>query len=192
MTLIEALAAFVILSIGLLGIVSLQALSKSAQHQAIQRSRAVAIGNDMLERVRTNPAGLPTYDIGLTPIGKGTIETEPSPNCATATCTPAQLAAHDLWNWEQSLDGAAVTVVEGGVMTNTAGLINPQGCTQFIADTGKTRTGIFNVIIQWRGLSETSDAVAEGEIVCGGAAAEADRFRRQIIVSSYVLDGTEI
>ena len=40
-TLIEALIAFVILSVGLLGIVSLQAMAKTSQHLAIQHTRAV-------------------------------------------------------------------------------------------------------------------------------------------------------
>ncbi|QIB64782.1 type IV pilus modification protein PilV [Kineobactrum salinum] len=79
MTLIEALAAFVILSVGLLGIVGLQALSKTAQHQAIQRSRAVALGNDMLERIRSNPAGLETYDIHLAPQGVAQPLLNPAP-----------------------------------------------------------------------------------------------------------------
>ncbi|HCD56768.1 MAG TPA: type IV pilus modification protein PilV, partial [Halieaceae bacterium] len=63
-TLIEALVTFVILSVGLLGIVSLQAVSKSAQHQGIQRSKAVMLANDLVERIRINPAGLATYTAG--------------------------------------------------------------------------------------------------------------------------------
>lgn len=192
-TLIEALAAFVILSIGLLGIVSLQALSKSAQHQAVQRSRAVTLGNDLLERIRVNPAALTSYVVAANaPLGGVTLGAAPGTNCAATTCAPAVMAAYDLWRWEQALDGAAATITEGAVTTNTAGLINPRGCTVFDADPDKDRTGTMNVIVQWRGLSESTDAVAVGEVACGGAAAGADPFRRQVIVSSYVIDEDEI
>ncbi|MEQ9463810.1 MAG: type IV pilus modification protein PilV [Haliea sp.] len=192
-TLIEALAAFVILSIGLLGIVSLQALSKSAQHQAVQRSRAVTLGNDLLERIRVNPAGLEFYVVADdAPVGGGTFEEAPDTDCAAAVCTPEALAAYDLWRWEQTLDGAAVTITEDAVTANTAGLIDPRGCTVFEADPNKDRTGTMNVIIQWRGLSESTDAVAVGEIACGGAVSGSDPFRRQVIVSSYVIDEDEI
>lgn len=191
-TLIEALAAFVILSIGLLGIVSLQALSKTAQHQAIQRTMAVALADDMLERIRINPAGVTTYDSDLTPLGGGTIVNEPSPDCTSATCTTAELAAHDRWAWEERLDGAGVTVVDGGVNRAVGGLINPRGCIDFSADAGKTLTGVVRVIVQWTGLEETTDAVQAGGSICGGASAGSDDTRRQVVVSSYVLDGNEI
>jgi type IV pilus assembly protein PilV len=193
MTLIEALAAFVILSVGLLGIVSLQALSKTAQHQSIQRSRAVMIGNDMLERIRANPAGLLTYTSAAAPLGVTPIGTEPSPNCVAASCNPVQLATHDLWLWEQALIGATVTVTDDGVVSGTAGLIEPRACFDFAADTGKLRTGRLSVLVQWRGLNETSDAVqGTGAVACGGAAVGADGFRRQVIVSSYVIDEAEL
>ncbi|MBN7795688.1 type IV pilus modification protein PilV [Parahaliea mediterranea] len=192
MTLIEALAAFVILSIGLLGVVSLQALSKASQHQAIQRTQAVALANDLLERIRINPAGVVTYFSNGNALGDGTIGTEPSPNCTAATCLPHEMALHDRWVWERMLDGASVTVTEGGVTSNAAGLINPLGCVDFVADSGATRSGMVRVIVQWRGLEETSDATQAGDTVCGGAAAGADAWRRQVIVSSYVVDETEL
>lgn len=192
-TLIEALATFVILSIGLLGIVSLQALSKSAQHQAVQRSRAVTLGNDLLERIRVNPSELPSYIVpDDAPLGGGTLGTAPGTNCAAATCDSQTLAEYDLWRWEQALDGAGATITEDAVTTNTAGLIDPRACTVFVADPDKFNTGVMNVIIQWRGLSESMDAVAVGEVACGGAAAGADPFRRRVIVSSYVLDEDEV
>lgn len=193
MTLIEALAAFVILSVGLLGIVSLQALSKTAQHQSIQRSRAVALGNDMLERIRSNPAGLETYDIHLTPEGDSAPAAEPNPDCVAAPCTPAQLATHDLWRWDQALRGAAVTITEDGADVATAGLIEPRGCIVFDEDAGKVRTGRIRVIIQWRGLTKTRDGLLEDDLECGDAVAAADEgYRRQLIVSSYVIDEAEL
>lgn len=193
-TLIEVLAAFVILSIGLLGIVSLQAVSKASQHQSVQRARAVSLGDEILERIRINPAGLATYVTGLgSPLGGGSLGVEPSPNCTTATCSATQLASHDLWLWEQALDGASATVIEGGVISSTGGLIDPRGCITFTADPGMTNTGIVDIYVQWHGLSESTDAVdASDGSACGGEDAGDEEARRQVVVSSYVLDGAEL
>jgi type IV pilus assembly protein PilV len=188
-TLIEALIAFVLLSVGLLGIVSLQAMAKSSQQLALQHSRAVTIADAIVERIRVNPAGIATYNIGSdNPVGV-TPTSEPSPDCGAAACTPAELAAHDLWAWEQALLGAGAQI--GG--TNTAGLIEPRGCIEFtsVDPVNRPNTGQLKVIVQWRGLKESSDAVQAGEAICGGLSAGTDKFRRQVVTNTYVVDEEE-
>lgn len=190
-TLIEALIAALILAIGILGVVSLLAMSKTSQHEGIQRTRAIALADDMMERVRRNPAAVASYDLGLAvPLGnasRGLIQ--PVPNCVGATCTRAQLATQDLWAWEQLLDGAAATVTLGGAITPTAGLRGAVACIDFTADIGKTNTGILNIVIQWQGLKDTFDAI-DGGITCGDDS-DAGDTRRQILLSSYIVDETE-
>jgi type IV pilus assembly protein PilV len=191
-TLFEVLIAFFIISIGLVGVVSLQAMSKAAQHQAVQRSRAVTLADQMLEMIRGNPRGVTRYNIGASAVGGGSIADQPTPNCISAACDPNQMAAHDLWSWEQALDGAGVTAADGG--GTSAGLIQPRGCVVFTPDTanGKARTGTVDVVIQWRGLQDTSDATGGG-FVCGDDFAAADvGFRRQVILSTYVVDEMEL
>lgn len=193
-TLIEALVAGVILAIGVLGIVSLLAMSKVAQHEGIQRVRAVSLADDMIERIRRNPDGIAVYDIGLDdPLGGGSEgDDEPDPNCNSSACTSDQLATYDLWAWEQLLDGASTTVVDGeGEVSNTVGMRNIRACIEFTADTGKTNTGIVDVVLQWQGLKESTDAVAGGGTVCGDDTDE-DLTRRQLIMSSYVIDEAEL
>lgn len=188
-TLIEALIAFVILSVGLLGIVSLQAIAKTSQHLAIQHTRAVIVADALVERIRVNPVGIATYNIGLNPLGGGSITSEPAPDCVTtiSSCTPVELATHDLWAWEQALDGTGVTVAGA----NAGGLIQPRGCVVFTPAPGRARTGLLSVIIQWRGLHESFDAVQAGDTRCGGAAVGTDKFRRQVVSNTYVVDETE-
>jgi len=186
-TLIEALIAFILLSVGLLGIVSLQAMAKSSQQLALQHTRAVTIADAIVDRIRVNPAGIEVYNIGAdSPVGV-TPMMEPSPDCGAVACTPAQLAAHDLWAWEQALLGAGAQVSG----TNTAGLIDPRGCIVFTAAPDRARTGQLNVIIQWRGLKESYDAVQSGEVTCGGEDAGTDKFRRQVVTNTYVVDEEE-
>lgn len=186
-TLIEALIAFVILSVGLLGIVSLQTLSKTSQHHAVQRTRAVTLADGIVERIRINPAGLETYNIGLNPVGLDPNSPEPDPNCHATACDPNELAVHDLWAWEQSLVGAMVTA-DGD---NAGGLVEPRGCIVFTPTAGRARTGQLEVIIQWRGLQASRDAVQAGEAACGGDDAGEDIFRRQLVTSTFVVDETE-
>ena len=140
-----------------------------------------------------NPAGLAVYNIGTgTPVGE-TPGTEPNPDCqsTSTSCSPDQLAAHDLWVWEQALLGAGAKIGT----ENTAGLIAPRACILFTAASGlpvsRTRTGLLTVIIQWRGLHESSDAVQPGETICGGEAAGTDKFRRQVVTNTYVVDEGE-
>lgn len=191
-SLIEALVAMIILSIGILGIVSLLALSKVSQHESIQRVRAVSLADDIIERIRRNPAGLSVYDIGLSsPLGGASLGTEPSPNCNFSRCNTSELAGHDLWAWERLLDGTSATLADGNTTSNTVGMGNVRACIEFTADTGKSNSGIIDIVLQWKGLKETSDAVPGGGVVCGSAVGE-DKARRQLIVSSYVLDETEL
>ena len=189
-TLIEALVAAFILAVGIMGIVSLLSLSKVSQHASIQRVRAVVLADDILERIRRNPAGMSVYNVGLSaPLGDASRGTEPVPNCHSATCSKTELAAHDLWTWERLLDGASAIVTDGGAPT--VGLSDVSACIDFTADDGRQNTGIVDVVIQWQGLQETADAVISAGTVCGDATAE-DTTRRQVIVNSYVMDETEL
>ena len=192
-TLIEALVSAIILSIGILGIVSLLSMSKVSQHEGVQRVRAVSLADDMIERIRRNPAAMAVYDIGLTaPLGNGSSGNEPSEDCNASACTTDEMAAHDLWAWERLLDGTSATVTnDDGDPVNTVGMRNVRACIEFTADTGKVNTGIVDIVLQWQGLKESTDAVVSGGAVCGNATAE-DTTRRQLVVSSYVIDETEL
>jgi len=189
-TMIEALVTFVILAIGLLGIVSLMTTSKTSQYEAVQRARAVTMADNLVERIRENPRALSSYDTGLTPVSIGS---EPSPDCDVAVCDPNELATHDLWAWQQLLEGTAVTYLnEDSDAVAAGGLTDPQGCVLFTPFAGRQNTGSLVVLVQWRGLLETVDGVAAGGQACGGQTADTDPNRRQIRVSSFVVDGSEL
>lgn len=187
-TLVEVLVAVAVLSIGLLGVASLQGLSKKANQQAYQRTLATHLVDGIIERIRSNPRGAASYHTGTANYlgGKTTPPAEPSPTCLTSACTPAQLAAHDRWEWERAIDGAAITV--GG--SDVGGLVLPKGCIVFTATGGKTNTGTLSVLLSWSGLTDTVDAVASGETACGPAAGS-DARRRQVAVNTFVSDLTE-
>ncbi len=193
-TLIEALIAFAVLAVGVMGIVSLLLMSKTSQHQAVQRSRAVALADSIIERIRSNPSAVGTYSTYNT---NGTIDTsnwtdppsQPTPVCDNANpCTAIELANQDMWEWGRAMFGATVTA--GG--DNTGGLINPIGCIAFNPNPGSTNSGELTVRVQWRGLEDTFDAVQGGDTVCGsGDTAGNDTFRREVAVTTLIIDGTE-
>jgi type IV pilus assembly protein PilV len=194
-TLIEVLVTFVILAVGVLGIVSLLSVSKTSEYEAVQRARAVTMADGMLERIRNNPGGLLDYVTDLTAIKYGNPSSEPSPNCTDDICLlPRDLALHDLWAWQQVLLGTDVTVTnEETPVTRPAGLAEARGCIAFVPREPWERSGQLSVLVQWRGLQASTDGVAADEVVCGdGEAAGSDDYRRQVTVSTFVIDGTEL
>jgi type IV pilus assembly protein PilV len=100
-TLLEVLVAVLVLSVGLLGLAGLQAHSLRNNHSAMLRSQAVAIGYDLLDRMRSNRvAALGAGSAYETDYG----DTETKPDC-TSNCSIAQIAQYDLGSWKASLSG---------------------------------------------------------------------------------------
>lgn len=126
-TLIEALVAMLVLSVGLLGIAGLASASLRYSQGAWARA-AVASGlSDLADRVRANPSASETdyvfstikyaeqrsvFEARRTSAYHGDLSI--SLDCLTVSCTPAQLAAFHLTDWQNALNrsmpGAAVWV----------------------------------------------------------------------------------
>ena len=110
-TLLEALIGFMILSIGMLGIASLQAVSLQAGKTSVYGSVAMMKVDELFESMRANSsaAALLAYDTAGD--GTGTYN-----NCSgTIECDVEKLAQDDIYWWKQNLKaglpGAATTVV---------------------------------------------------------------------------------
>jgi type IV pilus assembly protein PilV len=176
----------VVLSIGLLGVAALQLTTKKSSHQAWQRSQAILLADSLLERVRMNPSAAAAYHTGLgsAALGGATRAT-PARDCSAQTCTPAQMATWDLWNWERRLDGVAV---RDSANRSAGGLLDPRGCVVFTAASASfPNTGQLRVVVVWRGTADLSDAVDTGT-ACGPDAAGTVAARHQVIVNTYVVD----
>ena len=189
-TLLEILISFFVLSIGLLGIISLTTLSKSTQHQALQRTRAIAMANDLLERIRSNPGGIETYALRnrSNPLGNNSTPTPSQIFCTHSTpCSTEKKALQDLWNWERMLDGNQVTKpTNSGGRLNTSGLIFPSACINFEPLPGKDRTGVVSVIIQWRGLTKLSQVLTNSDNSCAAMSSIENAYSRTIEVTTYL------
>lgn len=100
-SLIEALVAFLILSVGMLGIASLQTMSLKSGHTAAMRTVAVMKVEEILESMRSNPTVIANFAAGTADMGadNGCSQT----TVAAVTCTPAQMAQDELFRWKNSL-----------------------------------------------------------------------------------------
>jgi len=112
-TLIEALVAFLILSIGMLGVASLQLISVKAGQSAAFRMVAVTKVEDMFERIRNNPTQVLSYATGAPgPLDNGCNDYSGS----VSSCSSANLVAYDKYEWQQEL---AVSLALPTVSTTT-------------------------------------------------------------------------
>ena len=178
-SLLEMLVALVIFSIGMLAVAGLQTVSKQANYEGLQRTTASQIAYGLLEDIRTNGDALNVYRTAGE-IGSGRRGAEPAPSCRDgAECTAAQKAVHDLWFWEQALDGTMET--SGGA--GTGGLVMPTLCIDGPAVGG---AGIYRVTIVWRGTASINNANVNP---CGSASGNYGgnlEFRRIIEIPTYV------
>ncbi|MEN9903640.1 MAG: type pilus modification protein PilV [Pseudomonadota bacterium] len=188
---LEVMVTLLIISFCLIAVVGMQLSAKRAGHLTRQRSLAMNLAQEMVERIRINPGQAAAYHtgIGASALGGATISTTPV-NCADNACTPAQLVSWDRWQWERRLDGVTVTNAQG---TSLGGLIEPKGCIVFTAtDAALPNSGQVRVIVNWRGLNASTDAVQSGEALCGSISAGQDATRRQVVLNTYVFDPGEL
>ncbi|MCW8863965.1 MAG: type IV pilus modification protein PilV [Colwellia sp.] len=180
MTFIEVLIALVIMVTGILGAVAMQATAKKGSFDAMQRSIASSLAQDIIEKMRSNDANpitaiLPTYvgTYGGTDPGD-----PPVPACNTpgALCTSAQMVANDLYQWTQSLRGADTTA-DG---QNVGGLINAIGC---ITESNNAVT----ITVSWQGRTRTQDGAAnDANFATNTTCGTANDQRRQVHIQAFI------
>ena len=99
-SLIEALVAFLILSVGMLGIASLQLISLKAGRTAEFRTVAVIKAEEILERIRVNQESVMSYVVDATDAGD---DNGCSDSNSAALCTGAEMARGDIFSWKLDL-----------------------------------------------------------------------------------------
>ncbi len=152
--LVEVLVALMVFSMGMLGIASLQVISKRSSFEAQQRQEAVLIANDMISRIKNSgltSAQIKTYfdnkDFAADPLDP---PDSPSVNCVTANCTVAQLVEYDLISWHKSIYGSSIEASGQKI----SGLASAKGCIDVTQDSGTTTK--VTVTVAWLSLSEMS------------------------------------
>jgi len=93
-TLIEAMIALLVISVGLLGIASLQITAMSQNASSLNHSQAVWFAYNMSDRIRANtPAQFNNYTGIETSTGY-------AQDCMTLNCSAAQMLVADAADWE--------------------------------------------------------------------------------------------
>ena len=175
MTLIEVMVALFILVTGVLGAVAMQASAKKGSFDAMQRSVASALAQDILERMRSNDALL--LDAYSGTYGDGTASsTAPSPNCRTSTtqCSQPEMVTFDLYEWEVNLMGADVknaSVSNGGLVGAVACIVHANNNV--------------DIVISWQGREETSDGASDNSTFAKGCGTASNK-RRQVVVNAFI------
>jgi len=175
---IEVLITILITAVGLMGVAKMQTMALKSNHDAAQRSMAIYYAEDIVSRMRSLPVAICNIATHKTElkcvnaggiwspvnyladyigeVGGGSISSEPSPNCDSSSnvCTIPQKVAHDLWEWEQLLDGET----EKSGVAQVGGLLNVDGCIDVTSNQIKVR-------IAWDAL-DSADNLATAD-ACG-------------------------
>jgi type IV pilus assembly protein PilV len=116
---VEMLVAFVVLAVGMLGVASLFAISMHSGSSAIGRMQAVNLAGDIADRIRANRRAGAAY------AGPGTAADNICVGAGAVNCSPAQMAANDIYLWQRQIARAfpnntgtgAVAFVDSGTPT---------------------------------------------------------------------------
>lgn len=166
-SLLEVLVALVVLSIGLMGIASMQVVGLQFNQQALTSTRAIEMAADMADRIRasndagvvldqalTNPGVVPvsSYDVDFgAPIAPGTTcaDTNGASVAGVGTCNPAALAAYDVWEWKTALGAAS-----------GSGLADGDGAVSHNYDPAR-RLSTYVIDVRWSDRGEQTHYVLE-------------------------------
>ncbi len=132
---IEVLISLLVISVALFGTAKLQALIIGATHNSAQRSMIALQAASLAAAMRANdPYWAATPATAVATLGSGNTTTLNSTlagqtaNCASAACTPVQMAGYDLQNW---LTGLQTLLPGSGANVSCAAAtsVNPVTCT---------------------------------------------------------------
>jgi len=167
-TMLEVLITIVIVVFGLLGLAGLQARMQAAELESYQRTQALVLLQDMVDRITTNRKNATQYVTAE--VGTGTAEVA---NC-TALGTQHE---RDLCQWSNALLGASEKKGTAAV----GAMIGARGC---ITNPVVTPPLEFEVAVAWQGLTPTTGAALS---TCGQGDYGADEAYRRVVTARVVV-----
>ena len=130
---VEMLVALVVLAVGMLGVASLFGISLHSGSSAITRMQAVNLATDLADRIRANRRA----GDGAGNAYGGAAANNSCTGAAPVSCTPAQMAADDLYWWQRQLSRA----IAGGTATGTVTEVDGIPATYTISITWTEKSG---------------------------------------------------
>ncbi|MDE0952155.1 MAG: type IV pilus modification protein PilV [Halioglobus sp.] len=123
-TLIEVLIALLVLAIGVMGIAALQMSTYRQLQTSHNFGAAVMLASDIADRMIANSA----QDLGTAYNHTAWLGEKPK-NCATDTCTSAEIAEYDVNIWQQQVTGFIDDVKTPGTLPSGRGAVARVGAT---------------------------------------------------------------
>lgn len=161
-TMIEVLVSLLVITFGLLGLAGLQVRMQQAEIESYQRSQALVLLYDMVDRININRATVPCFVITTVPaagteyLGAGAATPPP---CGYSTSGNNAIADSAITEWDSLLKGAAETknASQVGAMVGARGCISYNSATELLDPAGAViaGTGIYTVAVAWQGTSDT-------------------------------------
>ena len=179
----EVLITMIIILIGLLGIVALQAKAQVAELEAYQRAQALIILSDIVDRINVNRATATCFDItsnttnGTPYLGTST----GGGHYGTSTCTASTSeyntqAVNTLNAIDAILQGSAETLGGGSV----GAMIGARACISYDSSSelnSVAGTGLYKIVVTWQGMG---DLVSPTGMNCGVGLYGAETKRRAV------------
>lgn len=145
--LVEVMVALLVFSVGMLGVASLQVVSKKSSFEAQQRLEATWLANDLAARISGSGMNLDDqkkYYGDFTYSVDDGITIPESCNEIVSNCDLDQIVAWDKYQWKNAVSAAAVT--HDGAKQ---GLLSAKGCVTFGNSGGE-------VVVAWLSMTELS------------------------------------
>ena len=100
-TMLEVLIAIVVISFGLLGLAGLQAFALQNNINATQRTAAIRLANDMVDRMKANYTGVVNNNYHLP--ASTDYANQVAACISVGGCTSPQMAQNDAFDWAQGV-----------------------------------------------------------------------------------------
>ncbi len=150
-SIVEALVALLVLSVGMLGIAGMYLQSVQSSRTAVVRTTAVQLVNDMADRIRANRTAQTSYAVK-----RGDEPGAAGKDCAKNDCTPTELAAYDLDQW--------FTAVKAGLPKTLNGK-NPEIEIAYTPGASSLEPARYVVLAAWQEPGDTTFLTAQVEVV---------------------------
>jgi type IV pilus assembly protein PilV len=188
-TLIEVLVTIVVLSLGLLGVVGMQARASATEFESYQRGQALALVRDMQSRLLSSRGALTggylDKSVSSTD-GSVYFGNDTNPQCVDPVAGNAlSIAQYQTCTWSQELIGASVK--DGA--TAVGAMLGARGCIIPVIPPQQNALADLYVVVVWQGTekrAEPDENSATGK--CASAVEFGDGLRRGVAVRVMVPD----
>lgn len=183
-SMMEILVTLFIIMIGLLGIVALQGKAQVAELEAYQRTQALIVLSDIVDRMNANRATVSCFVVttdtanGTPYLGPGA-NTFGTPSCAASTTAYNNRANAAITEIHNFFQGTSEQLAGNDV----AAMINGRACISYDSASalgGEPGTGLYKVIVTWQAMGDLEPTPAD---MCAKDEYGSEKKRRAVSTS---------